>query len=122
AASAPEVEKRIDAFIAAAGKEIESMSEAEFQAHKAGLISKLRKKDQNTMERALRYMDNLERKHQGFDYRQRLADIVAQLDRDSLLAFYRQRLLEKLRHLVVYSPGTRFPEKEADRAKVPSST
>ena len=111
AASAPEVEERIDDFIAAAGWEIESMSEAEFQAHKAGLISKLRKKDQNTMERALRYMDNLERKQQGFDYRQRLADIVAQLDRDSLLAFYRQRLLEKPRHLVVYSPGTRFPDK-----------
>ena len=116
AASAPEVEKRIDAFIAAAGKEIESMSEAEFQAHKAGLISKLRKKDQNTMERALRYMDNLERKHQGFDYRQRLADIVAQLDRDSLLAFYRQRLLEKPRHLVVYSTGTRFQDKKGSSA------
>ena len=110
-ASASEVEERIDDFIAAAGWGIESMSEAEFQAHKAGLISKLRKKDQNTMERALRYMDNLDRKQQGFDYRHRLADIVAQLDRDSLLAFYRQRLLKKPRHLVVYSPGTRFPDK-----------
>ena len=113
AASAPEVEKRIDRFIADAGRQLATMSEAEFQAHKAGLISKLRKKDQNTMERALRYMDNLERKQQGFDYRRRLAELVGQLDRDSLLAFYRQRLLEKPRHLVVYSPGTRFPEKKA---------
>ncbi|HIE54875.1 MAG TPA: hypothetical protein EYP90_06800 [Chromatiaceae bacterium] len=109
-ASAEEVEKRIDSFVQGIGKLVSSMDDQAFEAHKAGLANKLLKKDQNTLERALRYMDNLEREEYNFDFRRKLAAEVKKLDREKILGFYRQRLLHKSRKLLVYSPGTRFPE------------
>ena len=108
AAPAAEVEKRIHAFVADLGKQVASMSDEEFETHRAGLVAKLRKKDQNLLERTLRYLDNLERERYTFDYRRRLAEEVEGLERQELLRFLRQRLLRRPRELVAWSPGTRF--------------
>ena len=108
AAPAEEVERRIHAFVSGMGKRLSAMSEREFETFRAGLVAKLRKKDQNLLERTLRYLDNLERERYTFDYRRRLAEEVERLDREELLRFYRQRLLERPRELVAWSPGTRF--------------
>ena len=116
AVSAREAEKRIQTFIDEIARLISTMDDEEFEAHKAGLVSKLLKQDKNTLERALRYMDNLEREEYQFDFRRKLAAEVEKLDRQELLAFHRQRLLQEPRKLVVYSPGTRFPEDSGSQA------
>jgi len=111
AVSAGELQKRMEAFIRDYVAELESMDEKEFAAHKAGLVAKLLKKDDMMLSRAVRYMDNLDRKRYSFDFRKQVADEVSGLTRAELLAFYRQNLLQQPRRLVVYSPGTRFSTK-----------
>ncbi|WP_457674549.1 insulinase family protein, partial [Thiolapillus sp.] len=110
AVSAAELRKRMEAFVKAWADELQAMSEEEFAAHKAGLVSKLLKKDDMMLIRAMRYMNNMEREHYSFDFNARVAEKVKALDKADLLAFYRENLLEQPRRLVVYSPGTRFPE------------
>ncbi len=110
AVSAAELRKRMEAFVKAWADELQAMSEEEFAAHKAGLVSKLLKKDDMMLQRAVRYMSNMEREHYSFDFNARMAEKVKALDKADLLAFYRENLLEQPRRLVVYSPGTRFPE------------
>ena len=111
AVSAAELQKRMEAFAQAYAAELQAMSEEEFAAHKAGLVSKLLKKDDMMLIRAVRYMNDMEREHYSFDFNARVAERVKTLDKTELLAFYRKNLLEQPRRLVVYSPGTRFPEK-----------
>ncbi len=111
AVSAAELQKRMEAFVKAYAGELQAMSEEEFAAHKAGLVSKLLKKDDMMLIRAMRYMNDMEREHYSFDFNAQVAERVKALDKAELLAFYRKNLLEQPRRLIVYSPGTRFPEK-----------
>ncbi len=111
AVSAAELRKRMEAFVNAYADELQAMSEEEFAAHKAGLVSKLLKKDDMMLLRAVRYMNDMEREHYSFDFNAQVAERVKSLDKAELLAFYRENLLDQPRRLVVYSPGTRFPEK-----------
>ena len=110
AVSARELEKRIDAYVAGIGDYLARLTPEAFAAYKAGLKAELLKKDQNTMERALRYLDNIDREQTTFDFRRRLAQALEEVTLEQLRAFYKERLLERPRHLVAYSPGTRFPE------------
>ena len=111
AVSSDELQKHMQTFIQQYEKELLSMEEQEFAAHKAGLLAKLLKKDDMMLSRAVRYMDNIEREHYSFDFKKRVADVVADLTKADLLGFYRENLLQNPRRLLVYSPGTRFPEK-----------
>ncbi len=109
--SADELQKRMETFVQEYATQLQDMDAEEFRSHKAGLLAKLLKKDDMMLARASRYLDNLEREQYSFDFRKRVADEVKRLNREDLLAFYRQNLLQRPRRLVVYSPGTRFPRK-----------
>ncbi len=108
AVPAAEAERRIQAFVDAVPALLEAMDEETFATHKAGLTTRLREKDRNLLERTLRYLDNIERGREGFDFRRRLADEVERIDREALLAFVRQRLGGQARRMVAWSEGTRF--------------
>ena len=111
AVSSDELQKRMEAFVQEYAGKLQDMNQEEFRNHKAGLQAKLLKKDDMMLVRAVRYLDNLEREQYSFDFRKRVAEEVGRLDKEDLLAFYRQNLLQQPRTLVVYSPGTRFPRK-----------
>ena len=110
AVSAPELQKRMNTFIQEYAGQLKTMDEKEFQNHKAGLISKLLKKDDRLGTRVSRYMDDLEWKQYSFDFKKRIAEEVKGLTQQQLLAFYRQNFLERPRRLVVYSSGSRFAQ------------
>ena len=110
AVSADELQKRMETFVSRYEKNLEAMSDSEFQSHKAGLLAKLLKKDDMMLVRAARYMDNLEREQTSFDFKRQVANAVKGLSKADLLAFYRENLLRQPRRLIVYSPGTRFPQ------------
>ncbi len=111
AVSAKELEKRMQTFISSFPEQLKAMSDEEFASHKAGLINKLLKKDDTLFSRSERYLDDLERNWTGFDFREQVAAQVDKLTRKDLLAFYARYIQNNARLLVVYSPGTRFPEK-----------
>jgi secreted Zn-dependent insulinase-like peptidase len=109
AVSSDELQERMLAFVRNYEKTLETMTDSEFESHKAGLLAKLLKKDDMMLLRAVRYMDNLEREQYSFDFKRQVADVVKGLSKADLVAFYNQNLLQNPRLLVVYSPGTRFP-------------
>ncbi len=111
AVSSDELQKRMETFVRQYADKLKAMDEKEFASHKAGLLTKLLKKDDMMLTRALRYMDNLEREQYGFDFKRQVADEVEKLSKAELLAFYQENLLQHPRRLVVCSPGTRFVKK-----------
>ncbi len=120
AVPAAEVEKRIERFVAGIESRLAKMDDATFATFQAGLASKLRKRDQNLLERTMRYLDDLVREQYGFDHRKRLADAVEKLDREALTAFARDRLRERPRRMVAFSPGTRFAHQAPGSSRIPS--
>ena len=108
AVSANEVQKRMGQFTEDFALHLLEMDDQEFASHKQGLVSELLKKDEMYLSRAQRYWGDMERDNYTFDYRQLLADKIAGLEKYELLAFYRQRVLEQPRALVVSDTGNKF--------------
>ena len=108
ALSANEVRKRMGQFAADFARDLAEMNDQEFASHKQGLVSELLKKDEMYLSRAQRYWGDMERDNYSFDYRQRLADKIAGLGKSELQAFYRQRVLQRPRALVLSDKGNKF--------------
>jgi insulysin len=108
AVSANEVQKRMGQFTKDFVLHLAEMDEQKFTSHKQGLIAELLKKDEMYLSRAKRYWGDMERDNYTFDYRQQLADKIAELEQSELQAFYQRQMLEHPRALVVSDTGNKF--------------
>ncbi len=106
--SATELEKRIDVFTAEFLQEIEQMSTAEYATHKAGIISRLLKKDQKMRDRITRYITNISKDNFSFDLNKKLANAIEKLNQESMIDFYQKSIIENPKKLVFSDFGTRF--------------
>jgi secreted Zn-dependent insulinase-like peptidase len=91
--------------------EVKALSGDDFRRFQDGLISRLTQKAKNLRERSGRYLADLDADVTTFDSQQQIADIVASLTLDDVIAHYEETLdrLEAAR-LLIYSPG-RFADK-----------
>ena len=83
-----------------------AMSNDEFTAYQQGLISRLREKDKNLVDRSQRYWSDLDVGFTDFDSREQIATQIERIDQARLLEFYDRLLgLEQHQRLVIYSSG-----------------
>lgn len=107
-----ELKARTLAFLAEQTEVLENMSEEEFGANKAGLLTKLLQRDKNLSQRASRYWLDLDLGILSFDSRQQMAKEVSQLTRENMqefLAEVRGKLEE--RYVMILTEG-RFASDE----------
>ena len=102
----PELRKRSLDFLAGQVDDISSMSEEEFGANKAGLMTKLLQREKNLGQRASRYWLDLDLGILSFDSRQQLAKEVSMLTRDDMLEFL-AGVREKFddRYMLIFTEG-----------------
>ncbi len=99
------LEGHIDAFVADFEATFAAMTAEAFAAYRAGLISRLRQRDENLNERSNRFWREIDRENEAFDSQEQLAVAVEAISHEELLAFYRTFLLEEPRKLSIYAPG-----------------
>lgn len=99
---------RVDGFLAEFRARIGDMSDAEFDAHRQGVLTVLRERDTSLNRRSQRLHQDLALGHRDFARRTRLAEAIERLAREDLLAFYDSWLLaDERRRIVAQSPGNR---------------
>ncbi len=93
-------------FMVAQPPLVAAMDAQTFEHHKAGLISRLTEQPKNLRERTARYLADLEADVTTFDSQAQIADIVATLTLDDVMA-YLNETVERLTdaRLLVYSLG-----------------
>jgi secreted Zn-dependent insulinase-like peptidase len=97
---------KTEAFLKSFRDTLQSMPNADFEANKQGLITRLLERDQNLAQRSSRYWNDLEFGHTTFDSRNQIAEAVAKIEKTTYLTFF-DELRERVENnrLVIYSPG-----------------
>ncbi|MEZ5557216.1 MAG: insulinase family protein [Pseudomonadales bacterium] len=113
-ASAARLESLTLGFLEQERPALEDMSEADFERYKQGLVVLLTEQDKNLTERGQRYWSDLLLGVTTFDSNARIANAVAALDKQDMLAFL-DRFDERLERarLIVYNRG-KFAEVPED--------
>lgn len=98
-------------FIKQRRAELENMEATEIEDFKNGLITSLLEKDKNLSQRSTRYLNDLLIENVAFDTRVQIAELIAQISKEKLLAAYDRILLaDETRMLEVFSPGKKGVE------------
>ncbi len=74
-----QIKALFDEFITDFARQLEQMSEAQFEKARAGLLIEVRQRDNNLAERSDRYWTEIDRGEFGFDSRERFADALSAL-------------------------------------------
>lgn len=82
-----------------------ALDEAQFERHKASLVSDILRPDKNLNERAEYYWQSIARKEWNFDSRQSLADAVQALTLPDWKAYFARVFLQQRHSLQVVAPG-----------------
>jgi insulysin len=121
-ASAGELEAATITFMQTQPAGLEAMTDAEFEQHKAGLVSRLTERDQNLRERTSRYLADLDVGETSFDSQAQIAALVSELSRADMLAFYQELITDlNKRRVLIYSPG-KFEQVPEDGKRLSSAT
>jgi secreted Zn-dependent insulinase-like peptidase len=98
--------EKTEAFLTSFRDTLATMSDADFDANKQGLITRLLERDQNLAQRRGRYWNDLELGQTEFDTRARIAEAVAKISKPAYLDFF-DKLRDRAENsrLVIYSPG-----------------
>ncbi|MDZ7825997.1 MAG: hypothetical protein U5R48_08290 [Gammaproteobacteria bacterium] len=82
------IEDATRAFVESFGERLEAMSAAEFEAERAGLLSRVLEADQNLGERTGRFWSDLESGIESFDSREQVAAAIRELELADMRAFH----------------------------------
>ncbi len=100
------LEHHTDAFIERYASKLAEMSDAEFEANKSGLLTRILEEERTLQERSSRYWREIDQEHYRFDSREQLARAVREIDRAQFQAFYRRTLIgEKSARIIVRTVG-----------------
>jgi len=108
----------VDAALRELGRHIDGMSGAEFERHKAALVSRLTAGDGRMRARSDRYWDEIDRRNHRFDTRERLARVVRALDLQSFRDYYWRVLFGDRRCLMVQAFGRNHSSVEPGEARL----
>lgn len=108
-ADAAELERAMSAFMQGV---LPALDEAQFDRHKAALVSDILRPDKNISERADYYWRAITLRRLDFESRDQLADAVRELSLEDFTAYYEQAFLEEPHSLQVITPGRwgNFPD------------
>ncbi|WP_428356362.1 insulinase family protein [Methyloprofundus sp.] len=106
--SVPEIETSYLTFINSYLQELEAMTEHELESYKAGLITRLLEKDKSLKKRSYRNWLEIDRENTDFDTKERIAKAVGKIDKQRLIAVYKDWLIDKPRELRSYALGNQF--------------
>lgn len=106
--SAPEIEQRIKQFIPSFQKTLENTPHKEFEAYKAGLITRLLEKDKNLHKKSNYNWSEINRENTHFDTRKKVAEAVKKIDQPRLLKIYQDWLIDQPRQFRTYALGNQF--------------
>ncbi|MEL6346232.1 MAG: insulinase family protein [Myxococcota bacterium] len=111
------LQERIEIFLAEFGGTFDQMSDDEFDVYRQGLIAELTKREERLFQRSQKYADALFYDDATFDWNERLAAIVGEIERADLNAFY-QRMVQGAgsRRIIVKSIGGAHEAEEAATA------
>ncbi len=100
------LEERTRAFVDQQVEALSRMDQKTFDAHRAGLISRLTETDKNLGERSSRFWSDLDQRVTTFDSREQIAEAVGRLSLDDMREFIadmRRRIQDQ--RLLVFSRG-----------------
>ena len=106
--SAPEIEDRYHAFIDFYLQELQAISEDDLESYKTGLITRLLEKDKSLQKRSYRNWLEIDRENSDFDTKEQIAAAVSKIDKDRLIAVYKDWLINNPRQLRSYALGNQF--------------
>ncbi|WP_448550290.1 insulinase family protein [Thalassotalea fusca] len=95
------LQKHIDTFIAEQFDQLKTMSAEEFEQHKAGLLSKINRKDKNLSERTRRLWNQMVDGYTQFDKRAQLTAGIKAMTKEDLIADYNQLLIQPSKKRVI---------------------
>lgn len=108
---------RIDEFMAGFRGGLAAMGSKEFNQHKQGLLTLLRKRDKSLNERSQRYRHNLALKYYEFDRREKMARAVERLKPTHLMDFLQSLTgADTRRRIVVQSAGNSHRDEDLSSA------
>ena len=94
-----------DEFIADFARQMERMSEAQFETARAGLLIEVRQKDTNLAERSDRYWLEIDRREFGFDSRERFDEALSTLTLAEMRQYFEDLVVSPGGELVVQVVG-----------------
>ncbi len=105
--SASDLDGLIGAFIEGFPKQLEMMSDEEFNQAKLGLVAQILKKDNQLSQRTDRYWTQIDLKEYKFDTREVITNAIRTLEKGDVLETFNVLFDESKRLLLVQSPGRR---------------
>lgn len=101
-----ELEERVDEFVAAFHETLKAMPDEEYETIRAGLVADLEEKELRIGQRFSRYVGELSRGYTDFQSKEAIVEAVKQVDKQTLVDFYAERLLaEDAGRVIVRSFG-----------------
>ncbi|WP_416398489.1 insulinase family protein [Allohahella sp. A8] len=82
---------------------VESMTDADFEQHKAALITRLLEKDKTLEQRSDRYWTEIDIGNENFDTTKQIAKAVSALSKSEVLAYYQKQFIEAPEGLLFYA-------------------
>ncbi len=106
--AAPEIAARYHAFLNSYLLELQTITQSELENYKSGLITRLLEKDKSLQKRSHRNWLEIDRGNRNFDTKERIATAVGQIDKQRLIAIYKDWLIDQPRQLRTYALGNQF--------------
>jgi len=111
--SASDLDGLVGDFIEGFPKQLEEMSDEEFNQAKLGLIAQILKKDNQLSQRTDRYWGQIDLKEYDFNTRKVLTDAIKTYNKSDVLETYSDLFEQSKRLLLVQSPGRRQDARES---------
>jgi len=102
-----QIERLVRAFLEQFQRILEDLDEGDFEQVKAGLMERLRARDQQLSERSFRFWGEIARRKFDFASRWRLIQQLYDISRDDMRAYFQRVIQTHPRQLLVQSPGRR---------------
>ncbi len=111
-----QLERETQRFLTEYAKNLNAMPVAEFEQHKAALLSRLFEKENNLGERSNRFWREIDRENVSFDTREKLSKEINDLSPDKFGEFYYSLIHSQGKRLLTFSTGknTNSSTSEAD--------
>ncbi|WP_020407664.1 insulinase family protein [Hahella ganghwensis] len=113
--SAEQIHDATNNFINRFADILNQLPEAEFEKHKEALVTRLSESDKTLEQRSDRYWTEIDVKNFQFDTREQIASLVQGMDKETLLAYYRQHFIENRQAMLL----TTVPADSGDTKAVP---
>ncbi|GAA3959025.1 insulinase family protein [Allohahella marinimesophila] len=98
-----EIHAETTAFLDEFADNLDSMSEKDFEQHKAALVTRLLEKDKTLEQRSDRYWTEIDIGNEDFDTTKQIAETVSALNKADVLAYYQTHFVESPEGLLFYA-------------------